>query len=88
MIRPSWTPASDEQRELAEKAVAAFASVGAAIEAANALEEAAWQALAAANAAGVPVTWLAARIERSRATIHRKLDRLDRADGQPPVPRS
>jgi hypothetical protein len=67
VIRPAWTPSSDEQKALADKAVASFQAV-------DALEERAWKDLAAARDAGVPITWLVARINRSRATVYRKLD--------------
>lgn len=69
VIRPTWTPSDDEQKALAERAVASFRAV-------DALEGRAWEDLIAANDAGVPITWLVDRINRSRATVYRKMKEI------------
>jgi hypothetical protein len=65
VIRPTWTPKTEEQSR----------ALDAAIEAANEADEAdekAWAAIKRARDAGVPDEVVCRRTNRSRSTLHRK----------------
>ena len=72
VIRPTWTPASDEQRRLLAEAVQiAEAAKRAQAEAAR-LDEEMWAAILAARTGGIPDTVLCERTGQSRATLNRR----------------
>jgi hypothetical protein len=65
VIRPTWSPANDEQRRLlaeAERRAREFRRAEAAM----------WQAIVKAREADVPDTVLCERTEQSRATLNRR----------------
>lgn len=66
--RPKWTPKNDGQRD-------AIAAVLRAKKTADEAEGKMWEAVAAAIDAGVPASFMADTVERSRATLYRHVDR-------------
>jgi hypothetical protein len=65
VIRPTWTPENDRQREL-------LATAAKRAEAAKHADAAMWAAILEARRAGVPDTVLMDRTDQSRATLNRK----------------
>jgi hypothetical protein len=66
--RPKWTPKTDEQRR----------AIAAALRAKTKADEAEgkmWEAVAEAIDTGVPASYMAEAVERSRATLYRHVDR-------------
>jgi len=66
MPRPIWTPSTPAHHEL-------MAALTRAAAAADAAEEAMWEAARAARAGGVPVDLVAALTRRGRSTVYRHL---------------
>lgn len=66
--RPKWTPKTDAQRR-------AIAAVLRAKKASDEAEGKMWEAVAQAIDTGVPASFMADTVERSRATLYRHVDR-------------
>lgn len=65
VIRPTWSPETDEQRQLLAVAVEQA-------QIADIAEEKTWELIVAARKAGVPDLVLCERTNRSRSTLNRK----------------
>lgn len=82
MVRPTWSPETDEHRRLVEETVAA-------VKAWRAAETAMWAKFVEAKAAGAKVSYLLNAIEEddptrddpSRATVFRRLKELGATAG-------
>jgi hypothetical protein len=72
VIRPTWVPANDEQRQLLVAAVRAARKATEAARKAEELEAAAWAAILKAREADVPDTALCDQTGFSRASLNRK----------------
>jgi hypothetical protein len=73
--RPKWTPKTDAQRR----------AIAAALRAKTKADEAEgkmWDAVADAIDTGVPASYMAEAVERSRATLYRHVDRSAAATDQ------
>lgn len=66
--RPKWTPKTNEQRR-------AIAAVLRAKKTSDEAEGKMWEAVAEAIDAGIPASFMAETVERSRATLYRHVDR-------------